>query len=54
MTILKPQSRFFSEPPTNTNEAAIDTGWNGQLYAVLGEQDEPRPLAAAACGGSRS
>jgi len=40
VTILKPQSRFFSEPPTNTNEAAIDTGWNGQLYAVLGEQDD--------------
>jgi cytochrome c-type biogenesis protein CcmF len=40
VTILKPQSRFFSEPPTTTNEAAIDTSWNGQLYAVLGEQDE--------------
>jgi cytochrome c-type biogenesis protein CcmF len=40
VTILKPQSRFFSEPPTTTNEAAIDTGWNGQLYAVLGDQDE--------------
>jgi cytochrome c-type biogenesis protein CcmF len=38
--ILEPQSRFFAEPPTTTNEAAIDTGWNGQLYAVLGEQDE--------------
>jgi len=38
--ILKPQSRFFAEPPTTTNEAAIDTSWNGQLYAVLGEQDE--------------
>jgi cytochrome c-type biogenesis protein CcmF len=38
--ILAPQSRFFAEPPTTTNEAAIDTGWNGQLYAVLGEQDE--------------
>jgi cytochrome c-type biogenesis protein CcmF len=39
VTILKPQSRFFSEPPTTTNEAAIDTSWNGQLYAVLGDQD---------------
>jgi cytochrome c-type biogenesis protein CcmF len=38
--ILKPQSRYFPSPPTTTNEAAIDTGWNGQLYAVLGEQDE--------------
>lgn len=40
VTILEPQSRFFAEPPTTTNEAAIDTSWNGQLYAVLGEQDE--------------
>ena len=40
VTILKPQSRFFPSPPTTTNEAAIDTSWNGQLYAVLGEQDE--------------
>ena len=39
VTVLKPQSRYFVEPPTTTNEAAIDTGWNGQLYAVLGEQD---------------
>ncbi len=37
--VLKPQSRFFPSPPTTTNEAAIDTSWNGQLYAVLGEQD---------------
>ena len=40
VTVLKPQSRFFAEPPTTTNEAAIDTSWNGQLYAVLGEQDD--------------
>ena len=40
VTILKPQSRFFPSPPTTTNEAAIETSWNGQLYAVLGEQDE--------------
>jgi cytochrome c-type biogenesis protein CcmF len=40
VTILKPQSRFFPDPPTTTNESAIDTSWNGQLYAVLGEQDE--------------
>jgi cytochrome c-type biogenesis protein CcmF len=39
VTVLKPQSRFFAQPPTTTNEAAIDTSWNGQLYAVLGEQD---------------
>ena len=39
VTVLEPQSRFFPSPPTTTNEAAIDTSWNGQLYAVLGEQD---------------
>jgi cytochrome c-type biogenesis protein CcmF len=39
VAVLKPQSRFFPSPPTTTNEAAIETGWNGQLYAVLGEQD---------------
>ena len=38
--LLNPQSRFFPSPPTTTNEAAIDTSWNGQLYVVLGEQDE--------------
>ena len=40
VSILKPQSRFFTEPPTTTNEAAIETDWNGQLYAVLGARDE--------------
>ena len=40
VTVLRPQSRYFAEPPTTTNEAAIDTSWNGQLYVVLGEQDE--------------
>jgi len=38
--VLNPQSRYFPSPPTTTNEAAIDTSWNGQLYAVLGERDE--------------
>ena len=37
--VLKPQSRFFTEPATTTSEAAIETDWNGQLYAVLGAQD---------------
>jgi cytochrome c-type biogenesis protein CcmF len=41
VAVLKPQSRFFSEPPTTTNEAAINTSWNGQLYAVLGEEAGP-------------
>ncbi len=39
VTVLKPQSRTFTDPPTTTSEAAIDTVWNGQLYTVLGEQD---------------
>jgi cytochrome c-type biogenesis protein CcmF len=37
--ILKPQTRYFSDPPTETNEAAIDTLWNGQLYTVVGKAD---------------
>ncbi len=37
--ILKPQSRMFSNPPTETNEAAIDTVLDGQLYLVLGKQE---------------
>jgi cytochrome c-type biogenesis protein CcmF len=37
--ILKPQSRMFSNPPTETNEAAIDTLFDGQLYLVLGKQE---------------
>ncbi len=36
---LKPQTRYFSDPPTETNEAAIETFWNGQLYAVVGKAD---------------
>ena len=36
---LKPQTRYFSDPPTETNEAAIRTFWNGQLYTVIGKPD---------------
>jgi cytochrome c-type biogenesis protein CcmF len=36
---LKPQTRYFSDPPTETNESAIRTFWNGQLYTVVGRQD---------------
>jgi cytochrome c-type biogenesis protein CcmF len=36
---LKPQTRYFSDPPTETNEAAIRTFWNGQLYTVVGKAD---------------
>ncbi|MFL6731135.1 MAG: heme lyase CcmF/NrfE family subunit [Sphingomicrobium sp.] len=37
--ILRPQTRYFSNPPTETNEAAIRTFWNGQLYTVVGKAD---------------
>ena len=37
--ILRPQSRFFTDPPTETNEAAIQTLLSGQLYTVLGKAD---------------
>ncbi|MGP1354161.1 MAG: heme lyase CcmF/NrfE family subunit [Parasphingopyxis sp.] len=37
--VLTPQSRMFSSPQTETNEAAIRTGWTGQLYTVLGSSD---------------
>jgi cytochrome c-type biogenesis protein CcmF len=36
---LKPQSRYFSDPPTETNESAIRTFWNGQLYTIVGKPD---------------
>src|SRR5690348_2473385 len=36
---LKPQSRYFTDPPTETNESAIQTFWNGQLYTVVGKPD---------------
>ncbi|MES2097902.1 MAG: heme lyase CcmF/NrfE family subunit [Pseudomonadota bacterium] len=36
---LSPQSRFFTTPPTTTNESAIATRLDGQLYTVLGERD---------------
>jgi len=36
---LKPQTRYFTDPPTETNEAAIETFWNGQLYTVVGKPD---------------
>jgi cytochrome c-type biogenesis protein CcmF len=39
---LRPQQRFFSAPPQVTNESAIKTLWNGQLYTVLGREDGGR------------
>ena len=37
--ILRPQSRYFSTPVQETNESAILTVPDGQLYTVLGNQD---------------
>jgi cytochrome c-type biogenesis protein CcmF len=36
---LKPETRYYSDPPTETNESAIRTFWNGQLYTVVGKGD---------------
>ncbi|WP_287460199.1 heme lyase CcmF/NrfE family subunit [Sphingomonas sp.] len=36
---LRPQSRFFANPVTNTSESAIATTLDGQLYTVLGQPD---------------
>ncbi|WP_066555211.1 heme lyase CcmF/NrfE family subunit [Croceicoccus bisphenolivorans] len=35
---LHPQSRNFTQPPQTTSESALSTRWNGQLYAVVGEE----------------
>ena len=37
---LRPQSRYFTDPPTETSEAAILTVPGGQLYTVIGKPDE--------------
>ncbi len=37
---LRPQARVFTSPPTETSEVALSTAWNGQLYAVIGQQRE--------------
>ncbi|KQM88430.1 cytochrome C biogenesis protein CcmF [Sphingomonas sp. Leaf23] len=37
--VMRPEQRFFANPPTETSEAALATYWNGQLYAVLGRDD---------------
>ena len=37
---LHPQSRSFWTPPQQTNESALLTRWNGQLYTVLGDQTD--------------
>ena len=35
---LAPQARSFWAPPQQTTESALATRWNGQLYAVIGEE----------------
>ncbi len=37
---LLPQARFYPDPPTPTSEAAIETLLDGQLYVVLGKEDD--------------
>jgi len=37
VSVLKPQARFYTDPPTETTEAAIETVLGGQLYTVLGK-----------------
>jgi cytochrome c-type biogenesis protein CcmF len=39
IVVLSPQTRYFSNPPMETNESAIGTFWNGQLYTVIGKPD---------------
>lgn len=39
VSFLAPQSRYFSNPPTTTNESAILTSADGQLYTVIGQPD---------------
>jgi cytochrome c-type biogenesis protein CcmF len=38
LSLLRTQSRNFTSPPQQTNESALHTRWNGQLYAVLWEE----------------
>ena len=37
---IRPQARSFWAPVQQTSESALVTRWNGQLYAVLGDQAE--------------
>jgi cytochrome c-type biogenesis protein CcmF len=40
VSVLKPQARYYTDPPTETNESAILTTLSGQLYTVLGKPAE--------------
>jgi cytochrome c-type biogenesis protein CcmF len=37
---MLPQLHQFTDPPMTTNQAAIRTFWNGQLYLVVGENSD--------------
>ncbi|HQS95226.1 MAG TPA: heme lyase CcmF/NrfE family subunit [Novosphingobium sp.] len=37
---LHPQARTFTSPPGERTESALYTRWNGQLYAVLGNEGD--------------
>ena len=36
-TVLRPQARYFTDPPQSTSESALLTRWDGQFYAILGD-----------------
>jgi cytochrome c-type biogenesis protein CcmF len=40
VTVLKPQARYYTSPPTETTESAIKTVASGELYTVLGKPAE--------------
>jgi cytochrome c-type biogenesis protein CcmF len=40
VSVMTPQSRFFTNPPTETSEADIQSFWSGQLYTVIGKADD--------------
>jgi cytochrome c-type biogenesis protein CcmF len=37
---MAPQLHRFTDPPMTTNQAAISTFWNGQLYLTMGEDTD--------------
>ncbi len=39
VVLLNPQMHYYSDPPAETNESAIRTYWDGQLYTVVGKAD---------------
>jgi len=38
--VLEPQARSFWAPQQETSEAALLTAWDGQVYAIVGEEAE--------------